>query len=130
MPIDSAKRGVPSQVDTVGFSAGPALRAHEIDISCVCATFNSKPTKSSYMNKPQEISIAEWDEIMQMEAIREDWGLDGSESPEQFADMVYGVKFSFATGGPGYRGDLYILHGDALGEPVTLIREDGVLILA
>jgi hypothetical protein len=81
------------------------------------------------MNKPQEISIAEWGEIMQSPTIRESWGLDGSESPEQFADMVYGVKFHFAVGGPGYRGDLYILHGEALGEPMVLIREDGGLAL-
>jgi hypothetical protein len=82
------------------------------------------------MNKPEELSIAEWKEIMQLPEIKEDWGLDGSESPEQFADMVYGVKFHFATGGPGYRGDLYILHGDALGEPATLIRDYGKLMLA
>jgi hypothetical protein len=81
------------------------------------------------MNKPQEISFAEWNEIMQLPAIKESWGLDGSESPEQFADMVYGVKFHFAVGGPGYRGDLYILHGDALGEAMVLIREDGGLTL-
>ena len=81
------------------------------------------------MNKPQEISIAEWDEIMQLPVIRESWGLDGSESPEQFADIVYGVKFHFAVGGPGYRGDLYILHGDALGEPIVLIRENHKLAL-
>ena len=78
------------------------------------------------MNKPQEISIAEWKEIMNLPVVRESWGLEADESPEQFADMVYGVKFDFASGAPGYVGDLYILHGDALGEPITLIRRDGV----
>jgi len=81
------------------------------------------------MNKPQEISIAEWKEIMQMPVIRESWGLEEDETPEEFADMVYGVKFHFAVGGPGYVGDLYILHGDALGEPFVLIREGGRLAL-
>jgi len=81
------------------------------------------------MNKPQEISIAEWEEIMQVPEIRESWGIQGSETPEQFADMVYGVKFHY-NGGPGYNGDLYILHGDAMGEPMTLIRRDGKLVLA
>jgi hypothetical protein len=28
---------------------------------------------------------------------------------------------------PGYVGDYFILAGDALGEPVQLIRRDGVL---
>ena len=40
-------------------------------------------------------------------------GIEDDETPEQFADMVHGVKFHFASGGPGYGGDLYILHGDA-----------------
>lgn len=78
------------------------------------------------MNKPQEISIKEWKEIMHVPTIRESWGIE-NETPEEFADMVYGVKFDFSSGGPGYVGDLYILHGDALGEPMTLIRKDGKL---
>ena len=82
------------------------------------------------MNKPQDISAVEWVEIMQLPAIREAWGLDEHETPEAFADMVYGVKFHFVSGGPGYVGDLFILHGDALGEPMTLIRRDGKLIVA
>jgi len=62
------------------------------------------------MNKPIEISMAEWKEIMQIPAIRESWGIQDSETPEQSADMVYGVKFRFSPGmAPGYVGDLYIL---------------------
>ncbi len=80
-------------------------------------------------NKPLEISLPEWKEIMEVPVIRESWGLD-NETPEQFADMIYGVKFEFSSGGPGYVGDLYILHGDALGEPMTLIRKDGKLVVA
>lgn len=65
---------------------------------------------------------------MQVPAIWESWGIE-DETPEQFAEMVYGVKFDY-DGGPGYNGDLYILHGDAMGEPMTLIRKEGELILA
>jgi hypothetical protein len=54
------------------------------------------------------------------------WGLE-NESPEQFADIAYGVKFHHSAGAPGYVGDLYILHDDALDEPMTLIRRDGEL---
>jgi hypothetical protein len=83
------------------------------------------------MNKPLEISIEEWKEIMQMPAIRESWGINDDETPEQFADMVYGVKFRFSPGmAPGYVGDLFILQGDALGEPMSLIRRNGKLIFA
>ncbi len=81
------------------------------------------------MNKAQDISWAEWKEIMQVPEIRESWGLEDGDTPEQFADMAYGVKFSY-NGGPGYNGDLYILHGDAMGEPMTLIRKDGRLAAA
>lgn len=73
--------------------------------------------------------MEEWKAIMQIPAIRESWGLEGNETPEQFSDMVYGVKFHFASGGPGYVGDLYILQGDALGEPMTVIRKHGELAL-
>jgi hypothetical protein len=83
------------------------------------------------MNKPQELSLAEWKEIMELPVVKESWGLADSETPETFADMAYGVKFDFVSGGPGYFGDLYIVYGDALsGEPMTLIREDGKLVAA
>jgi hypothetical protein len=82
------------------------------------------------VNKPQELSTAEWKEIMLLPVIKESWGLEGNETPEQFADMMYGVKFDFSAGiMPGYVGDLYILRGDALGEPMTLIRRDGKLVV-
>jgi hypothetical protein len=81
------------------------------------------------MNKPHGISIVEWKEIMEIPAIRESWGLEGNETVEQFADMAYGVRFDFQSGGPGYVGDLFILHGDAMGEPMTVIRNNGKLIL-
>ena len=80
------------------------------------------------MNKPQEISMKEWKEIMQLSVIRESWGLE-NETLKQFSDMVYGVKFDFVSGGPGYVGDLYVLHGDALGESMTLIRRDNRLVV-
>jgi hypothetical protein len=81
------------------------------------------------VNKPQEMSMAEWKEVMQLSEVREAWGLQ-DETPEQFADMAYGVKFNFSPGiAPGYIGDLYILHGDALGEPMTFIREGANLVL-
>jgi hypothetical protein len=82
------------------------------------------------MNKPLEISIDEWKEIMQVPEIRESWGIE-DETPEQFADLVYGVKFEFMSGSPGYVGDLYILQGDILtGEaPLVLLRREGALAL-
>jgi len=67
---------------------------------------------------------------MQIREIRESWGIE-DESAEDFASQVYGVKFDFTSGSPGYCGDVYILQGDALtGEPpVVLTRHQGQLRL-
>jgi hypothetical protein len=81
------------------------------------------------MNKPHELSMTEWKQIMQLSAVHEAWGLR-DETPEEFADMAYGVKFHYSSGiMPGYVGDLYIVSGDALGEPFTIIREHGKMVL-
>ncbi len=71
--------------------------------------------------------MQEWNEIIALPVVRECWGLDGDTTPEQFAEMAYGVRFDFVSGGPGYVGDLYILSGDAIGEPLTLVRNHGNL---
>jgi len=82
------------------------------------------------MNDPQKLSPAEWEELMQMPVIKESWGIEEGETAEDFAAMVYGVRFDFVSGmAPGYVGELYILHGDALGEPMVLIRKDRHLVV-
>lgn len=85
------------------------------------------------MNKPLEISIAEWNEIMEVPEVKESWGIQEGETPEEFADMVYGVKFNFQSGSPGYVGELFIVQGDVLtgDAPFLLVRDkDGSLALA
>lgn len=82
------------------------------------------------MTKPIQISLEEWKEIAALPVVKESWGIEDGETPENVASMIYGVKFLFVSGGPGYVGDLYILHGDALGEPpFVLFRRDGTLEL-
>lgn len=83
------------------------------------------------MNKPLEISLDEWKEIMQVPEVRESWGLE-NETPEEFANLVYGVKFAFVSGSPGYVGDIFILQGDYLtgNAPFVLVRHGGQLALA
>ena len=83
------------------------------------------------MNTPQELTQAEWKELMQLPAVKDAWGIEDGETPGDFAQLVYGVRFDFVSGiAPGYVGDLYILHGDSLGEPMVLIRRDGRLVVA
>ena len=66
-------------------------------------------------NKPKEISAREWSEIAKLDAFLKAWGLELGEADTQFLSGVYGVRFDFATGGPGYCGPLYLIKGD--GEP-------------
>jgi len=75
--------------------------------------------------QPHALSRAEWNEIGELEAVRESWGLEDGESFADFAaDNIYGVKFDFSSGHPGYCGDLFILQADTLnGEPFMLIRD-------
>jgi hypothetical protein len=84
----------------------------------------------NYTTKPLEISLPEWQEIMEVPEVRDSWGIE-NETPEEFASMVYGVKFNFISGSPGYIGDLYILQGDVLtgDSPFVLGRYDGKLQL-
>jgi len=83
-------------------------------------------------NRPRVITEAEWQEIASLAAVREAWSLDEDTDPLAFASQVYGAKFDFISGGPGYVGDLYLLQGDALDEvpPMVLRRDrDGHLTL-
>jgi hypothetical protein len=80
---------------------------------------------------PYPLNPEEWRQIMDLPAIREAWGLQDDATPSEFASNVYGVKFKFFSGSPGYVGDLYILQGDALtGHPPIVLRraEDGALL--
>jgi len=81
-------------------------------------------------NKPIEISMPEWREIMDLKHVQESWGLDKDTTPEEFSLMVYGTKFQFVSGTPGYAGDLFIVQGDSLEPPVVIVRRNGTLQIA
>jgi hypothetical protein len=81
---------------------------------------------------PHRLTPAEWQEIVKVPRVREAWGLT-NEDANEFAAHVYGAKFEFSSGSPGYVGDLYILQGDALTDapPIVLRRaDDGALMPA
>lgn len=77
------------------------------------------------MNKPLEISLPEWKQIVNNYSIRNLWGLDDNETAESFASAVYGVKFLYQEAIPGYTGELYIIQPELLSgpPPVVLIRQ-------
>jgi len=76
-------------------------------------------------NRPRVITEAEWKELVSLAAVREAWGLEDDSDPLEFASLVYGAKFNFVSGGPGYVGDMYVLQGGALTEvPPMVLRRD------
>lgn len=78
-------------------------------------------------NEPKTISIEEWREIMRVADVKEGWGLEDDTTAEEFSLQVYGAKFRFVSGSPGYQGDLFIIQGDSLEAPMLLIRNEGAL---
>lgn len=82
------------------------------------------------MNKPHEITRGEWAKIIKVELVQQMWGLDPDDTPEFAADLIYGVRFDYATDGPGYVGPLYLLQGggDPGEAPLALVEEGGELV--
>ena len=64
---------------------------------------------------------------MKVSEVRDGYGLEEDANVELFKSNVYGVKFDFMSGGPGYSGDLFILQDDTLETPLVLIRKHGTL---
>jgi hypothetical protein len=82
-------------------------------------------------NKPQLLTTAEWLEIVKMPYVRETWGIDDKEAETSFRDSVYAAKFDYASDGPGFAGDLYVLlGGEAECPPVVIKRVNGNLEVA
>lgn len=81
-------------------------------------------------HNPKVITKDEWLEIAELTDVRAMWGAENDKDffLEYHVPGIYGAKFDFRSGGPGYWGDFYILMGDALsGTPVVLIRENNTL---
>ena len=74
--------------------------------------------------QPKMISDKEWEEIRRVPEVLEAWGCTEHEfTPEEIKSQIYGVRFDFTSGGPGYCGDLFIILGDSPTPPMTLIRD-------
>jgi hypothetical protein len=79
-------------------------------------------------NKPKALTNKEIKEIAPIGNIQQMWGAENTDEMVGILQVSsYAVKFDFISGGPGYVGDLYVLFGDAHGEPVRLIRVKGRL---
>ena len=82
-------------------------------------------------NKPKALTKDEIKEIAAIEDIQQMWGAENAAEMEEMLDTtVYAVKFDYHSGSPGYVGDYFILQGDAIGEPIELIRNNKERTLA
>jgi hypothetical protein len=79
---------------------------------------------------PHTLTEAEWRELGGLTVVRESWGLQDDQDSIELASLAYGARFDFVSGTPGYVGDLYLLQGDALSEPMVLRRDaNGKLVV-
>lgn len=79
---------------------------------------------------PHKLTNAEWRELGNLTVIRESWGLQDDQDPLDLAILAYGAKFDFISGSPGYVGEIFVLLGDSLGEPMVCRRDaNGHLIV-
>ena len=78
-------------------------------------------------NLPQPLTPKDWVEIGAIPEIRESWGVQEGEDFAEIVSSIYGVKFDFFSGCPGYVGELFILQGDVLtgDPPIMLTRGSG-----
>jgi hypothetical protein len=82
-------------------------------------------------NKPKALTSKDIMEIAAIEDIQQMWGAENAAEMEEILDTtVYAVKFDYHSGSPGYVGDYFILQGDAIGEPIELIRNNKERTLA
>jgi hypothetical protein len=76
--------------------------------------------------KPYALTNAEINEIAAIGAVQQMWGAETSDDmAEILQHNAYAVRFDFISGSPGYCGDVFLIIGDALTNPLMLIRVDG-----
>jgi hypothetical protein len=86
-------------------------------------------TTAATSNKPTDLSESEWQGIVALPEFRA-WGVT-DENVEELVSRLYGARFDFIAGGPGYVGPLYLVYGDAIsGQPLVVIREGSRLAVA
>jgi hypothetical protein len=74
-------------------------------------------------HEPLKVTRAEWMEICSHPSVARRWSLDST--PDRPEGFIYAVKFNFAGAGGGYPGDVYILTGAGLTNPLVLARTEG-----
>ena len=75
------------------------------------------------MNKPTEITMKEWEEIMRVHEVQNIWDIKYGDTSEAFASKMYGAKYVFESKSRIVSGDMYVLYSDTTRPKTTcLIR--------
>ena len=76
-------------------------------------------------NTPWPISQEEWAEIYNVTEFREGWGLETDDKAAEIQPSLYGVRFDYVSGSPGYVGSLYLVQGDGGPDipPLVFVRD-------
>lgn len=75
-------------------------------------------------SNPINVSDEELREIIDLKEVREMWGLEADEGLDTVRQIIYAAKFDFVSGGPGYVGDVFVLLGDTIEAPLSLVRNE------
>lgn len=77
------------------------------------------------MNKPNELTAQEWEDVAAVRAVQEGFGLEDEDDPAGWlSEQAYGVRFDYQTDSPGYVGPLFLIQGAGSPDnrPLTFIR--------
>jgi hypothetical protein len=82
----------------------------------------------SKANRPTPLSQRDWVEIIALPEFQVAWGVT-TEKVEDLIPRLYGARFDFTSGGPGYVGPLYLIYGDSVGSgaPLVVTKNNGRL---
>jgi hypothetical protein len=78
-----------------------------------------------------DVTPEQWKELASVESIAQSFGVCEEADPgKALSECAYGVRFTFSPMTmPSYMGDLFILVGDAIDAPLSVIRDrDGSLL--
>lgn len=79
-------------------------------------------TTKSMSNQPLALPKDEIHELAAHPGLHQMWGATSSEEMEDILRQIYTVEFQFMSGSPGYVGNLFIIHGDALDASIPVVR--------
>jgi hypothetical protein len=87
-----------------------------------------KESEEKFIHAPKAIPPSEWQEILQMQTVRDTLEIPPKEPEENILPHCYGAKFALVDADRGVIADLYVIQSDTLRLlPVVLVKYHGML---